>query len=81
MYVLEGLVNNGKKVVENNITGLTELLLRQMVKVDGITADGDAKVQRRLQVISSANLIFYLVFYIMRNKVLYIVMGCGIYYL
>ena len=48
MYVLEGLVNNGKKVVENNILGLTELLMRQLVKVDGITADGDAKVQRRL---------------------------------
>ena len=81
MSVLEGLVNNGKKVVENNITGLTELLMRQLVKVDGITTDGDAKVQRRLQVISSANLIFYLVFHIMRNKVLYIVMGCGICYL
>lgn len=48
--VLEGLVNNGKKVVENDITGLTELLMRQLVKLDGITADGDAKVQRRLQV-------------------------------
>uniref|UniRef100_A0A0D6R169 Ubiquitin-like domain-containing protein n=1 Tax=Araucaria cunninghamii TaxID=56994 RepID=A0A0D6R169_ARACU len=47
---LEGLVNNGKKVTETDIVALTEFLMRQLVKLDGITADGDAKAQRRLQV-------------------------------
>lgn len=47
---LEGIVNSRKKVAETDIVSLTELLMRQLVKLDGITADGDVKLQRRLQV-------------------------------
>lgn len=47
---LEELVNGRKKVAETDIVTLTELLMRLLIKLDDITADGDAKLQRRLQV-------------------------------
>eukprot|EP01018_Ginkgo_biloba_P030471 Gb_39965 [translate_table: standard] len=47
---LEEVVSSGKKVVESDIAAVIELLMRELVKLDSIMADGDAKLQRRLQV-------------------------------
>ncbi|CAK9160986.1 unnamed protein product [Ilex paraguariensis] len=40
----------GGKVVENDVLNLTELLMNQLLKLDGIIADGDVKLQRKMQV-------------------------------
>lgn len=47
---LEALISKGKRVAENDLVDLIEMLMRQLVKLDGITVDGDAKLQRRMQV-------------------------------
>eukprot|EP01018_Ginkgo_biloba_P016661 Gb_25222 [translate_table: standard] len=47
---LEALVSKGKRVADNDVVGLIELLMRQLIKLDGIAVDGDAKLQRRIQV-------------------------------
>ncbi|KAG9453018.1 hypothetical protein H6P81_005922 [Aristolochia fimbriata] len=47
---LESLVSRGKKVAENDVLNLIEMLMTQLIKLDGIMADGDAKLQRRMQV-------------------------------
>lgn len=43
-------INGGKKVVETVFLGLIELLMKQLIKLDAIAADGDVKLQRRMQV-------------------------------
>ncbi|CAI9755409.1 unnamed protein product [Fraxinus pennsylvanica] len=43
-------INCGKKVVETVLLNLIELLMTQLIKLDGISADGDMKLQRRMQV-------------------------------
>ncbi|KAG6431788.1 hypothetical protein SASPL_109871 [Salvia splendens] len=43
-------INGGKKVVETVFLGLIELLMKQLIKLDAIVADGDVKLQRRMQV-------------------------------
>lgn len=43
-------INGGKKVVETVLLSLIELLMTQLIKLDGISADGDVKLQRRMQV-------------------------------
>ncbi|KAL3818115.1 hypothetical protein ACJIZ3_004020 [Penstemon smallii] len=43
-------INGGKKVVETVLLNLIELLMTQLIKLDGIDADGDVKLQRRTQV-------------------------------
>lgn len=43
-------INCGKKVVETVLLNLIELLMTQLIKLDGISAEGDMKVQRRMQV-------------------------------
>ncbi|KAI3468797.1 hypothetical protein Pfo_025460 [Paulownia fortunei] len=43
-------INGGKKVVETVLLNLIELLMTQLIKLDGIAADGDVKLQRRMQV-------------------------------
>ncbi|XP_009609256.1 BAG family molecular chaperone regulator 3-like [Nicotiana tomentosiformis] len=43
-------IYGGKKVTETLILSLIELLMTQLIKLDGITADGDLKLQRRMQV-------------------------------
>ncbi|CAA3005600.1 BAG family molecular chaperone regulator 3-like [Olea europaea subsp. europaea] len=40
----------GKKVAETVLLNLIELLMTQLIKLDGISADGDMKLQRRMQV-------------------------------
>lgn len=47
---LEGNVRYGTKVAEKEILVLTELLMVQLLKLDSIEADGEAKVQRKIEV-------------------------------
>ncbi|KAG9156720.1 hypothetical protein Leryth_027463 [Lithospermum erythrorhizon] len=43
-------INGGKKVLETAILKLTEHLMNQLIKLDAISADGDIKLQRKMQV-------------------------------
>lgn len=47
---LETVISKGGKVVEKDVVNLIELLMNQLLKLDGITADGDIKLQRKMQV-------------------------------
>nr|XP_043633273.1 BAG family molecular chaperone regulator 1-like [Erigeron canadensis] len=47
---LEIEIYNGKKVAEKVLLSLIELLMSQLINLDGIVADGDVKSQRRMQV-------------------------------
>ncbi|KAA8522344.1 hypothetical protein F0562_013295 [Nyssa sinensis] len=47
---LESEIYGGRKVVETVVLNLTELLMTQLIKLDGIVADGDVKLQRKMQV-------------------------------
>ncbi|CAL5420368.1 unnamed protein product [Camellia sinensis] len=46
---LEVVVNGGTKVGEKDFVVLSELLMRQLLKLDSIEAEGEGKVQRKLQ--------------------------------
>lgn len=48
---LESVILRGGKVAEMDVLNLIEMLMNQLIKLDGIIADGDAKLQRKLQVI------------------------------
>ncbi|GLT26843.1 hypothetical protein SLA2020_018840 [Shorea laevis] len=51
VVALEAIVHGGtKKVEEKEFTVLTELFMLQLLKLDTIDADGEAKVQRRIEV-------------------------------
>lgn len=43
-------INGGYKAAEKDLSNLIELLMTQLIKLDGIAADGDVKMQRRVQV-------------------------------
>ncbi|XP_076908570.1 BAG family molecular chaperone regulator 1-like [Bidens hawaiensis] len=47
---LEREIYGGKKVDEKVLLNLIELLMSQLIKLDGIEAHGDVKLQRRMQV-------------------------------
>ncbi|KAF7821922.1 BAG family molecular chaperone regulator 1-like [Senna tora] len=47
---LELIISKGKKVAESDVTSLNEQLMNQLLKLDGITADGDVKLHRKMQV-------------------------------
>lgn len=47
---LESVISKGGKVAEKQVLTLIELLMNQLLKLDGIIADGDVKLQRRMQV-------------------------------
>ncbi|KAF8394887.1 hypothetical protein HHK36_018825 [Tetracentron sinense] len=47
---LEAAVHSGTKVADKEFVILTELLMVQLLKLDGIEAEGEAKVQRRVEV-------------------------------
>lgn len=47
---MERAVSGGSKVVDKEFAVLTELLMVQLLKLDGIEAEGEAKVQRRIEV-------------------------------
>lgn len=46
----ETIISKGGKVAETDVLGLIELLMNQLLKLDGIMADGDVKLQRKMQV-------------------------------
>ncbi|KAE8664010.1 BAG family molecular chaperone regulator 1 [Hibiscus syriacus] len=47
---LESIISKGGKVAEKDLISLIEQLMNQLLKLDGIMADGDAKLQRKMQV-------------------------------
>lgn len=47
---LEATVESGDKVPDNAFAMLSELLMRQLLKLDSIEAEGEAKVQRKVEV-------------------------------
>lgn len=50
MSAIETVISRGGKVVDKDVLNVTELLMNQLLKLDGITADGDAKLQKKIQV-------------------------------
>uniref|UniRef100_A0A5B6YY12 BAG family molecular chaperone regulator 4 n=1 Tax=Davidia involucrata TaxID=16924 RepID=A0A5B6YY12_DAVIN len=50
VVALETAVHNGTKVTDKEYVILTELFMVQLLKLDAIEADGEAKVQRRIEV-------------------------------
>ncbi|GAB4856920.1 hypothetical protein Ancab_014838 [Ancistrocladus abbreviatus] len=48
---LELVISGGKKVAEKDLLNLIEMLMSQLIKLDGIIADGDVKLKRKMQVI------------------------------
>lgn len=40
-------------MVEKDVVKLIELLMNQLLKLDGIIVDGDVKLQRKMQVVYS----------------------------
>lgn len=51
MSAIESVISKGGKVAEKTLLNLTELLMNQLLKLDGITVVGDVKLQRKMQVI------------------------------
>lgn len=47
---LEVAVNGGTKVSSEELDASAELLMRELLKLDGIEAEGEAKVQRKTEV-------------------------------
>ncbi|KAI3957918.1 hypothetical protein MKW92_037148 [Papaver armeniacum] len=50
LAVLEAAVHSGDKVPDKEFVVLGEFLMRQLLKLDGIKAEGEAKAQRRIEV-------------------------------
>lgn len=50
VVALEAAVCAGTKVADKEFVVLTELLMVQLLKLDSVAADGEAKVQRRIEV-------------------------------
>jgi len=50
VVALETTVSDGTKVEDKEFAILTELLMVQLLKLDSIAADGEAKAQRRFEV-------------------------------
>ena len=48
---LEYVISKGGKVAENDVLNLIELLMTQLIKLDGVIAEGDVKLQRKMQVL------------------------------
>ncbi|KAI9112071.1 hypothetical protein K1719_016967 [Acacia pycnantha] len=46
----DSIISKGGKVAESDVLGLVELLMNQLLKLDSIIADGDVKLQRKMQV-------------------------------
>ncbi|KAH6787047.1 hypothetical protein C2S52_006599 [Perilla frutescens var. hirtella] len=47
---LQAVVDGGTKVDDKDFLFLTEMLMRQLLKLDGIEAEGEGKVQRKMEV-------------------------------
>lgn len=69
VYAIEKSIANGNKVPEIQITTLIEMLMRQAVKLDAISAEGDAREQKTVQVYiyiyvaHSINMFFFKIIY------------------
>ncbi|XP_011095053.1 BAG family molecular chaperone regulator 4 [Sesamum indicum] len=50
VLALQAVVDSGTKVDDKDIIYLTEMLMRQLLKLDGIEAEGEGKVQRKMEV-------------------------------
>lgn len=50
MSAFESVISKGGKVAEKTLLNLIELLMNQLLKLDGIMAEGDVKLQRKMQV-------------------------------
>ncbi|XP_073159427.1 BAG family molecular chaperone regulator 2-like [Henckelia pumila] len=48
--LFETIISKGAKVDDKDLTKLIESLMNQLIKLDGIPADGDVKLQRKMQV-------------------------------
>lgn len=44
------MINKGGKVEEKSLVNLIEMLMNQLLRLDAITADGDVKLKRKMQV-------------------------------
>ncbi|XP_021765176.1 BAG family molecular chaperone regulator 3-like [Chenopodium quinoa] len=47
---LESVILKEGRVAEKDVVNVIELLMNELIKLDGITADGDVKLQRKMQV-------------------------------
>ncbi|KAL5811137.1 hypothetical protein ACOSQ4_027705 [Xanthoceras sorbifolium] len=47
---IESIITKGGKVAEKQVLNLIEMLMNQLLKLDGIMGDGDVKLQRKMQV-------------------------------
>ncbi|XP_058083744.1 BAG family molecular chaperone regulator 4-like isoform X1 [Magnolia sinica] len=52
---LEAIMHGGTKVAEKEFVVLTELFMVQLLNLDSIDAEGEAKVQRRSEVFSQSS--------------------------
>ncbi|XP_020537492.1 BAG family molecular chaperone regulator 4 isoform X2 [Jatropha curcas] len=50
VLTLEKIIHNGSQVADKEFVVLTELLMVELLKLDAIQADGEAKKQRRIEV-------------------------------
>lgn len=50
MASLEAVVCSGIQVADKDFVFLTEMLMRQLLKLDGIDAEGEGRTQRKLEV-------------------------------
>ena len=57
-------VNGGTKVVDSQFTMLSELLMRELLKLDTVEAEGEAKVQRKIEVS-----VYYIYTLVMKDEV------------
>ncbi|GKB69888.1 BAG family molecular chaperone regulator 1-like protein [Tanacetum coccineum] len=46
----ESVISKGGKLAEKTLLNVIELLMNQLLKLDGIMVDGDVKLQRKIQV-------------------------------
>ncbi|XP_014517761.1 BAG family molecular chaperone regulator 3 [Vigna radiata var. radiata] len=46
----ESIINKGGRFAETDVLNLIELLMNQLLKLDGIMAEGDVKLKRKIQV-------------------------------
>ena len=60
VVALEATVRGGTKVEDKEFVVLTELLMVQLLKLDSTEADGEAKVQRRIEVCMIITITFLL---------------------
>lgn len=51
MTALDVAINGGNKAPEKEFLELTELLMSQLLKLDGIEAEGEVKLQRKAEVL------------------------------